>query len=156
MVMPAARWSQSSQAQPNSCARGAQNRAASATRPVTTTWAPLIERVHDGAGAEVGVGEERVRRQAECVGVGAHVVAHDRGDPEARRPRLRRSLTHGPAGGQWVDTSGVGDEAGSALHDLGSTSSRYSGRSRVTHGLVPGPVLLEDGQVSSARASQTT
>ena len=103
MVMPAARWSQSSQAQPNSCA-GSAEQGGVGDPTGDHDLGPLIERVHDGAGAEVGVGEERVRRQAECVGVGAHVVAHDRGDPEARRPRLRRSLAHGPAGGQWVDT----------------------------------------------------
>ena len=71
-----------------------------------------LECFHDRTRSEVGVREECVLGKIEVGGVGADVVAHDRGHLEARDSVQTQGVDHRPAGADRVDATGVGDHLG--------------------------------------------
>ena len=77
-MIPAASWSQSSRAQPNSWRSGAIVSAVSVERPVTTTLRAACERLDDRRRADVGVGRQ-------------HAIAH--GGERLARFHVRERMT---------------------------------------------------------------
>ncbi len=73
-TIPAAKRSQSSHAQPNSCTSGARISAASVVRPVTMMRAPAAQRLDDRTRAQVGVGGDHAAADLVVAAPAVHVI----------------------------------------------------------------------------------
>ena len=112
---------QSSARQPNACISGARKSAGSATRPVSTTSAPLSSAGSSASAPRYALAEIRrsprsdARRppssssSGSCAHPVEHVVAADDGDAQPRQAEFARDGDRRGAGGARVGCAHVGD-----------------------------------------------